>query len=183
MKNNLVVLLAFVSISFCQCSKEGSIRKAVIGEWTFRSMTSKSFPYPSMLSNAPLLSMSAATSTSNGVRVSFNSDGHFTFFNYDKPAQFGQFKIYNDTLLVIQPDTSGFLNFCLHEPRIYSVSTLLPFSVPELKIIPISDTIRIRKISREEIQFALSSLKKAQVSLHPSTDTLIYTEVLSTFRR
>ncbi|HET9278604.1 MAG TPA: hypothetical protein VFN95_10460 [Flavitalea sp.] len=183
MKNISVILLAFVSIAFFHCSKEGKQRKTVVGEWTFKSKTVQVGPYPSMFSKGAPSWVSTETSNSNFVRVSFNLDGNFTFFYYDKPPQIGQFKIFEDTLLVIQPDTSGFLKFCSFLPRAAFSATRLLFNTPELNVDPLNDTILIRKIGNDEIEFALFNITKAQVPSIPNRDTLVYTEVLSTFSR
>jgi hypothetical protein len=141
-------------------------------------------PYPSIFSSGVPSSISTDFITGDQIRVTFSSDGNFKFFYYDKPPEVGTFKILKDTLLVIQPDTSGFLKFCSFRSQVgFATSRLQPYNIPALNVSPINDTVVVRRISNDELVFAMFNFTKAQAPIVLSMDTLIYTEIFSTFRR
>src|SRR5688500_19735693 len=98
MIRQLLIVLTLASFVFIHCSKSDNGNKAVIGNWTFRSKTSQVGPYPSMFTIGYPSSLSTESTTRDEIRMSFGSNGNFSFHYYDEPIQSGTFKILNDTL-------------------------------------------------------------------------------------
>ncbi len=182
MKLKLALILAFVSVVSLHCSKDNN-SNPLTGNWTFRSGLSVVGPYPSMFTNGAPASISSVTYSFDHVLVSFQADGNFTFRYFDKVPQTGKYKILQDSLLLIQPDTSDFLQFCSFQFQLSASPTVPPPGIPDLNLEPFNDTVLMRKNGNNEIVFALSNLSKATAPIFPAMDTLLYTEVLSTFRR
>jgi len=178
------------------CSKNAS--DSIVGTWVFTNQFTASSYTDHTLSPLYPSTYSTMALSNDSIRIVFNGNGTFTFYNFHLPVDQGTYSIVRDSLLVIQPDTAGFVKFNYPQPAA-TFSTTTPPVVPPV-IIPgdpstypvyapyanfhfISDTIQF-KITSGKVAFSTTWLSKQQPSgAVPTSDSLVINQCGNFFTR
>src|SRR5215467_15177994 len=107
----LFIRSALILTLFLSCNKNSTQQSnSVVGTWIFTNQTTVSYAYPSVLNNDTFpIANSTASTTSDSIRVTFDNNGNYTFMNYRLAADNGTYIISQDSFMVINPDTAGFI--------------------------------------------------------------------------
>jgi hypothetical protein len=183
----LVALTICTLIIITSCTKDNnSGRSAIAGTWIFTNQVSQSNSYPSALINPYPISIASWTISSDSIKAIFDKDGNYTFTNFSLPIDKGTYTILHDSLLIINPDTSGFVKFCYTAPAFYGFSWTPQIPLPQLPYSDFyftSDTILFKKTNTDNITFTAFWFKKASSPIQPSGDTIIINQATSNFKR
>ena len=176
MKKN--ILFIAISILAIACKKTSTPNTTIVGKWTFRNQYLEAASSPNTYDYFPYF-MNDITTINNSASLEFNSNGTFTLFgpfynvvnnsvpnNIVTNSTIGSYKIFQDSLLIIQSDTA-----LLKSTYSYYVNT--PF--------PKGDTIYFKSISSDSLYL----LQKWSAVEQIRTDSVanVYYICLSGFKR
>jgi hypothetical protein len=187
MKNaKFIALVIGCLIIIAACNKDNnSPVNSIVGTWVFTNQFNQSFSYPSVLNNPFPISVSSWTISSDSIKATFDNNGNYSFVNFRLPIDKGTYTVLHDSLLVIKPDTSGFVKFCYTTPIFYALSWIPDTPLPQLPYASFhftSDTI-LFKMTNTNILFTAFWLTKPASPLIPSGDTIIINQANSNFKR
>lgn len=185
MKRIITAVLTIFLLSLGACSKtenSSSITRAIAGEWAFRSQFIQSFSYPSVLTNPTPVSISNWAVSNDSIKIRFDGSGNYSFKNFRLPADNGTYKIVQDSLLIIKPDTSGFIKFCYSSFNFY-VSSSIVTNFPTTTFHFNSDTIILKKAGSENLELSTFWLTRATIPIQPSQDTILLNQSRFYFKR
>lgn len=178
----LAQILTLIILSACSKSGEPPSNK-IVGTWAFTNQLGKSFSYPSILTNPLPFSVSSWSVSVDSIKVTFNNNGSYSFSNFRLPTDRGSYSIVQDSLLVIKPDTAGFIKFCYSTPTLTAGSGTLPIYIPYSNFYFSSDTILFKKLTADQIAFTSFWLSKPSQPIQPSLDTIVINQAVSYFKR
>ncbi len=174
-------------IIISSCTKDNnSPSNAIVGNWIFTNQFNQTYSYPAFLNNPSPISVSSWTISSDSIKITFDNSGNYSFVNFRYPIDNGTYAILHDSLLVIKPDTSGFVKFCYTTPYFYTFSWTPGIPLPQLPYSNFhftSDTILFKKSNVDNITFTAFWLTKASTPLLPSGDTIIINQANSSFKK
>jgi hypothetical protein len=87
------------------CSKSDvSPANAIIGTWIFTNQLTNSFAYPSVLTSPFAVSNASWSTTLDSIKITFDNNGNYTFWNFHLPVDKGKYSIAQDSLIIIKPE-------------------------------------------------------------------------------
>jgi len=169
-------LLPVIIVSSCT-KQDSSPTDAVAGTWTFTAQVFQSFS-PSTVSSPTTVYNSS--SPADSVRIIFDGSGNYAFMNYQLPVDIGKYTIIRDSLLIIKPDTSGFVKFNYTVPSNFSIIGS-GSSTPYANFHFTSDTIVFQKTAGYLITFGSTWKEKSSTPVAPGTDSMVLNKNYTTF--
>jgi|SRR6188474_1290255 len=181
----------FIALILCltlivSCSKSDvSPTNAVVGTWIFTNQLTNSFAYPSVLTNPFSVGNTSWSTTFDSIKITFDNNGSYTFWNFHLPVDNGKYSIAQDSFIIIKPDTADFVKFNYSLPLLTGGTGIPPILVysPYSNFHFSSDTILFKKSTSNNIVFSGAWLTKATYPIIPSNDTLILNQSLNYFKR
>ncbi len=180
-------IVAIVIIALATgCSKSTS-DSGIAGTWIFTKQTAFSYSVYQSAQSGYLLpvSISQRENTARTMQVSFNADGNF-FCNrtlYSPTPDNGTYKIYNDSLLIIKPDSSAFKNFCLSVFTLSSSSTYTPPSSLPPVMRNYADTLIFKRQSDGTLNIQARVVTKVTPRTSGNPDSLVLNVINTSFVR
>lgn len=171
-------------VTFAACKKTGTgPSNILVGTWVFTHQQTATYAYPSVLVNRNPLSVGQQSVSFDSIRVSFFSDGSYTFSNFRLPTDKGTYTLSGDSLLIIHPDTAGFLKFNYTMPQVNAGPVPPVSSGPAYAGFQFTtDTIGVH-IENGQAIFLGAWITSSAMPLIPSGDTLVLNEVINYFTR
>ncbi|WP_462222685.1 hypothetical protein [Ferruginibacter sp.] len=180
-------LIATCLIVIASCNKDNNLPpNSIVGTWIFTNQFTQTYSYPSILNNPFPISVSSWTISGDSIKATFDNNGNYSFVNFRSPIDNGTYTILHDSLLIIKPDTSGFIKFCYTTLNFYAFSWTPGTPLPQLPYSNFhftSDTILFKKSNVDNIIFTAFWLTKASRPLLPSGDTIIINQANSNFKK
>jgi hypothetical protein len=180
------LIISYLSV-LASCNKnESPATNAIVGTWVFTNQFSQTYSYPSFLTNTNPISVSTWSISSDSIKATFDNNGNYSFEKFRSPIDYGKYTIFNDSLLIIKPDTSGFVKFCYTSPTFYVSSWIPGTPLPQLPNVNFhftSDTILFKKSNTDNIMFTAFWLTKSSTPVLPSGDTIIINQANSYFKK
>src|SRR6476661_3081944 len=159
----------FIAVILCltlivSCSKSDvSPANAVVGTWIFTNQLTNSFAYPSVLTNPFPFGNTRWSTTVDSIKITFDNNGNYTFWNFHLPIDNGKYSIAQDSFIIIKPDTADFVKFNYSLPLLTVGTGIPPIGVysPYSNFHFSSDTILFKKSASNNIVFSGAWLTKA----------------------
>lgn len=184
---NLSGWLFICFIIFASCKPNNNTpSNAITGTWKFTNQFSQTYSYPSILNDPIPVSVSSWSISIDSIRATFDNNGNYSFVNFRSPKENGTYSIFQDSLLIIKPDTSDFVKFCFTTPTFNAFSWVPEAPLPELPYSDFyftSDTILFKKPDADNIIFTAFWLTLASKPLQPSGDTILVNQANSNFKK
>lgn len=175
------IIIGIILVSICSCSKKGNEpSNSITGTWSFKTQSGATFTYPSILTNPQPVALSHSTVSDNSIKINFNN-GNYTFLNHQLPADYGSYTIVQDSMLIIQPDSSKFVAFCYTANFITASSTTVP--TPYMPFHYYGDTIIFKKLTNDSLIFKAYWSNKYSMPIQPSQDTILLNQAYSYFKK
>jgi len=183
-KMKLIALLLLLTLGLACSRTNNSPANAIAGTWIFTNQSTFSYAYPDVLTNPLPFATGRYTTTIDSIKISFFNNGTYAFSNFRLPIDNGTYIIAQDSLLIIKPDTSGFVKYNYTLPVTYSFTGPNPPLTPPpyAGFIFTSDTILFKKSNNNTIAFSGIWLAKAVSPIIPSNDTIILNQCINYFK-
>jgi hypothetical protein len=187
----LFIALSFIFTLFVSCKKNNPQQQnSIVGSWIFTNQSTVSYAYPSVLNDNPFpIASSTSSTTVDSIKITFDNSLSYTFANFRLPIDNGTYIIAQDSFLVINPDTAGFVKFNYTVPTITAIVDTTPGVLPVPVYAPysnfhyVSDTILFKKTMANNIVFSGVAVTKANQPILPSNDTLVLTIISNYFKK
>lgn len=140
-----------------------------------------------------MLATSSMTMTDGSIRITFNGQGTYTFASPWRPDETGHYRVVQDSLLVIQPDSADFIKFNYPTMSVSAGSVIItsvdslpaydPYDNDDYQFI--GDTVYFTcPDNHRELTLATSWISKAAAPTEPFwKDTLLLQAHIAHFRR
>jgi len=174
------LLISFIVISSCS-KTDTSPSNTLVGTWIFTSQYTQSFSYPSMLTNPYPFSVSSYTIAMDSIQLSFHNIGNYSFTNLRTPIDHGTYSVFQDSLLIIEPDTSGLIKFSYNTLTLSFSSQVSPPPLPYQNFKFTSDTIFF-KANTNNLILTTIQLSKPSTPIQPAGDTIVISQCITNFR-
>ena len=186
MRKTNLLWLALLCIIYSCSKKSDSSPGDITGTWVFTSSMSTSYDYPAVLQNpSAIVERGNSIVSDDSIKITFNSNGNYTFLNHSLPPDAGSYRVSQDSFLIIQPDSAAFIKFNYPAMGLFGLtdtSGTLPKPEPYADFHFVSDTILVKR-SGNALTLSTAWLTHTSYPLPITNDTLLLDISSSNFQR